>query len=170
MGYMASGKSSIGNALAEELGCDFVDLDQEISKETEMDIPQIFSEKGEIFFRKKESEVLKALMTGDMNFVLATGGGTPCYGANMQTILDNGEISVYLKLSIPSLVERLLNEKESRPLVQNIGDSDLPEFVGKHLFERRHFYMKATHVIECDGKSIEEIVSEIRTVYSRCTE
>lgn len=159
---MASGKSVIGQSLATELGLDFVDLDEKIEQEVGMPIPQIFSERGEIFFRKKEYEVLQKTINETENIVLSTGGGTPCYGNNMKTILDASDASIYLQLSIPRLVERISAEKNTRPLVQNIKDEDLPEFIGKHLFERRNFYMQAKEIIICDGKSVKEVVDEIK--------
>ena len=162
VGYMASGKSVIGQSLATELGLDFVDLDEKIEQEVGMPIPQIFSERGEIFFRKKEYEVLQKTINETENIVLSTGGGTPCYGNNMKTILDASDASIYLQLSIPRLVERISAEKNTRPLVQNIKDEDLPEFIGKHLFERRNFYMQAKEIIICDGKSVKEVVDEIK--------
>jgi shikimate kinase len=67
----------------------------------------------------------------------------------------------YLKASIKTLTERLLSEKDTRPLIQSIGDEDLPEFIGKHLFERSNFYLQADHVIDIDQKSVETIVKEI---------
>ncbi|PRX53219.1 shikimate kinase [Flagellimonas meridianipacifica] len=163
VGYMASGKSSIGRALADDLELNYVDLDSFIEKEMGMSIQQIFSNRGEIFFRKKEYETLGQILKNENDIVLSTGGGTPCYGNNMQTILDHSDTSIYLQLSIPSLVERISQEKDSRPLVQNIKDEDLPEFVGKHLFERRNFYMQAKETVICDGKAIREVVDEIKT-------
>ncbi|WP_422859362.1 shikimate kinase [Flagellimonas sp. S174] len=162
VGYMASGKSTVGKALATEMNLDFADLDNLIEEEVGIPIQQIFSQKGELFFRKKEFEVLQKTLERKNNIVLATGGGTPCYGNNMQTILTQSNISIYLQLSIPSLVDRISQEKDSRPLVKTIKDEDLPEFIGKHLFERRNFYMQAEAAVVCDEKGIEEIVEEIK--------
>ena len=163
VGYMASGKSSVGQSLADNLDIDFIDLDHHIEDEVGMSIEHIFSKKGEIFFRKKEFEVLQKVLSEEKDMVVSTGGGTPCYGNNMQTILDSADLSVYLQLSIPSLVERISKEKDTRPLVKNICDEDLPEFVGKHLFERRNYYMNANEIIVSDNKSISEIVNEIKS-------
>ena len=164
VGYMASGKSVIGQSLANNLDLDFVDLDEFIENQMGLTIPEIFSKKGEIFFRKKEYECLQELLNSNTSMVLATGGGTPCYGNNMQAILDTSDLSVYLQLSIPSLVERIKQGKQARPLVQKIADDDLPEFIGKHLFERRSFYAMAKETVFCDGKSVEEIATEIQNL------
>ena len=161
LGYMASGKSSVGRALAKRLDLSFLDLDEAISMAVEMDIPEIFSRKGEIFFRKKEAEVLREVLMNTSNMVLSVGGGTPCYGRNMELIDQLSDRSFYLKLSIGNLVQRIIKEREHRPLVKNIPEADLPEFIGKHLFERSPFYALATRTIVADQKTLDEVVQEI---------
>ena len=162
LGYMASGKSTVGRLLARQLGTSFVDLDDYIEQQQKKSIKDIFSEKGEIFFRKLEHQMLKEVLDSHTAVVLSTGGGTPCYANNMKTILQQSDNSIYLNHSIPVLVERITKEKEHRPLLKNIPDNDLPEFVGKHLFERRPFYMQAEHRVDCDPLSAEEVVAEIK--------
>jgi len=162
VGYMASGKSTIGRILANALKIDFIDLDNAIATAVGSSIPEIFKEKGELFFRKMETQVLNKLLKGKGSFVLATGGGTPCYGNNMKVINENATHSFYLKLSIPSLVERLLKEKNKRPLVANILDENLPEFIGKHLFERNSYYAMAKNTIDCSDKSAKDIAKELK--------
>ncbi|QCX00576.1 shikimate kinase [Aggregatimonas sangjinii] len=161
IGYMGSGKSTVGRKLAERSSFKFVDLDDYIETAEGISIPTIFSEKGEIYFRKKEHQYLQEVLQKEESFVLATGGGTPCYGNNMAAILKATQMSYYLKLSLPALVQRLEGEKAARPLIKNIPTEELPEFIGKHLFERSYFYNQAHHVISCDGKGNSEIVSEI---------
>nr|WP_299074492.1 shikimate kinase [uncultured Allomuricauda sp.] len=164
IGYMASGKSSIGRLLANDLDIGFIDLDEYIESEMQKSITTIFSEKGEIFFRKLEHEMLVKVLNENESVVLSTGGGTPCYGENMKAILDNSDYSIYLQLPVLTLVNRISSEKDQRPLVKNIEDKDLPEFVGKHLFERRQFYTQAKHILDCEGKTIEELVSELKSL------
>ncbi|MEQ8219131.1 MAG: shikimate kinase [Arenibacter sp.] len=161
VGYMGSGKSTIGKLLAKKLKISFLDLDEVIEEGLEDSIPNIFIGKGEIFFRRKEHEYLNDVLSQKNNFILSTGGGTPCYSGNMETMLTLADHVFYLKVSIPGLVERLLLEKEHRPLIKNIDDGDLPEFIGKHLFERNNFYLKANHIIDCDDKDPESLVAEI---------
>ena len=147
--------------MASELGIPFVDLDEFIEKREKKSIKTIFLEQGEIKFRKLEHFVLAEVLEGNESVVLSVGGGTPCYGNNMQLILELADHSVYLQMSIPDLVERIAREKESRPLVKDIANEDLPEFVGKHLFERSPFYSQAQHTLSGKGKP-EEVVSKIR--------
>ncbi len=164
VGYMGSGKSTVGKILAKELEYDFLDLDAHIEEAMVATISKIFEEKGEIFFRKKEHFFLKEILKNNNNFILSTGGGTPCYSGNMETMVEETKYVFYLKVSVAGLVERLYKEKDDRPLIKNLSNTDLPEFVGKHLFERNHFYTQAHHTILCDAKTPKEIVKEIRTL------
>ncbi|MDX1769681.1 shikimate kinase [Arenibacter algicola] len=162
VGYMGSGKTTIGKLLANKLKISFLDLDEVIEQGLEDSISNIFNGKGEIFFRKKEHEYLIDVLSKKEKLILSTGGGTPCYSGNMETMLNLADHVFYLKVSIPGLVKRLLLEKEHRPLIKNIDNGDLPEFIGKHLFERNNFYLKANHIIECDDKDPESLVAEIQ--------
>lgn len=166
LGYMGSGKSTIGKLLASELGIPFRDLDTVIETALNASIPTIFEENGEIFFRKKEAEFLADLLQTPRDMVLATGGGTPCYGDNLKMMLSHGSHVVYLQYSVPELEKRLKLQREERPLISHISDDDLGEFIGKHLLERSPFYTQATTVIKADSKSPEELVKEIKAVLS----
>ncbi|NHF57720.1 AAA family ATPase [Flavobacteriaceae bacterium TP-CH-4] len=161
LGYMGSGKSTVGKLLAKQMGLEFIDLDDFIEEEEEQKIATIFKVKGEIYFRNKESEYLKKIIQQKKDLVIATGGGTPCYGDNLETLLKTTDHIFYLKVSLNGLVERLGKEKMQRPLIKDIPNGELPEFIGKHLFERSFFYNRATHIISSDGKTAEEIAMEI---------
>jgi len=163
LGYMGSGKSTIGKLLAHKKSLEFIDLDDYIEQAENMSVSEIFENKGEVYFRKKEFQYLNEVLEQRNDFILSTGGGTPCYGNNMQTILENTNNAFYLKVSIPELTKRLLKEKDERPLVRNITEEELPEFIGKHLFERSYYYNQASKVISCDTKSPQEIVDEIES-------
>ena len=157
---MASGKSVIGRKLASNISLEFIDLDAYIELKEKKTISEIFSTKGEIYFRLKESEYLEELLHSKNSFVLSLGGGTPCYGKNLE-IIKSLTTSIYLKASIPTLCKRLVIERNSRPLVATISDEKLPEFVGKHLFERAPFYERAETIISTDTLSINEVVDVI---------
>lgn len=163
IGYMASGKSTLGRILAEKLGYQFIDLDDYIEAKENTSISDIFKTKGEIYFRKKETFYLNDLLNTKDKLVLSLGGGTPCYSGNMETILKATKaVSIYLKASIPTLVSRLNNERSKRPLIAHIEtDELLTEFIGKHLFERSQFYNQAETVLTTDGKSEEEIIEDL---------
>lgn len=160
VGYMGSGKSSVGRSLAQRLGMDFLDLDTLIEQNENSTISEIFQAKREIRFRKLEHQLLQETLDQSQSFVLAVGGGTPVYYNNMENINANS-YSIYLRMSPMQLCERLKQEKSSRPLIAHLSDEDLPEFIAKHLFERRNYYEMANFTLDVAQKSIEEISEEI---------
>jgi shikimate kinase len=160
LGYMASGKSAVGKILAEALNIQFIDLDSFIEVHEQMSITQIFDTKGEIYFRKKEGEYLQELLNSNESSVISLGGGTPCYGNNMDFI-ENKSSSFYLKASINTIFERLKKETSQRPLVAAIGTENLKEYIAKHLFERAPYYERAHHTVLADHKNVTQIVDEI---------
>lgn len=165
MGYMASGKSTYGKILSNKLNYSFIDLDDYIEEKESLSVSRIFKTKGEIYFRKKETEYLNALLKNETNLILSLGGGTPCYGNNMDAILKaENVVSVYLKASIKTLVNNLKDEKSQRPLIADIKtDELLAEFIGKHLFERAYFYNQADKIVDTDNKSVEDIIKDLRS-------
>lgn len=165
IGYMGSGKSTIGKELATLLNYKFLDLDDYISDNENASISEIFETKGEIYFRKKEAEYLRELTDASENLVLALGGGTPCYGKNIEILINNSSVTLfYLKLSIPLLAKRLFKEREKRPLISHLNSEDeLLEFVGKHLFERVPYYSQAEYTITTDNKSQQDVLEAILT-------
>lgn len=160
---MGSGKSAVGEALAEKLNLAFLDLDEEISREEKLSIPEIFTQKGEIYFRRKESEILQGLLEQEESFILALGGGTPCYGKNLQLLKEAADTTlIYLKTGLFQLKQRLLSEKDKRPLIKDLESPEiLEDFIRKHLFERTFYYNQSDLIIATDDKTIPEIVSEI---------
>ena len=163
IGYMASGKSTLGRILAEKLNYDFLDLDDYIENEEKTTVSDIFKSKGEIYFRKAETKYLKHILENKTNLILSLGGGTPCYNDNMSLILEAKHVkSIYLKASIPTLVTRLNKEKSKRPLIAHIEtDELLTEFIGKHLFERNQFYSQANITVSTDNKTETEIIEDL---------
>ena len=158
---MGSGKSLISSKLNSIKKIEKIDLDFEISKELENSIPEIFEKRGELFFRKKEKEILERIFSLKEECILSLGGGTPCYYDNMEVINENS-ISIYLRAKVDTLVKRLLEDKiHCRPLINRIPDEQLPEFIGQHLFERNHFYNQAKIIIDTDNLTAEELADEI---------
>ncbi len=157
---MGSGKSTIGKILAEELRIPFVDLDNEIEKTEQKSVATIFAERGEIYFRKIESKLFNQILDSDKKFVLALGGGTPCYANNHLQLTRPDVVSIYLKASIETLNIRLENQNDDRPIL-NKSDENLKEFIAKHLFERSYFYNKANIKQRVDDLLPAEIVPEI---------
>jgi shikimate kinase len=159
---MGSGKSVIGKKLAIAIGVDFLDLDDLIEKNMEMPIDKIFSLKGELYFRKLEHQLFIKSLQRQNNMIISTGGGTPCYFNNHELLNSQNVISIYLKASIETLANRLINNIQNRPLIAHLSDIEIKEFIAKHLFERNYYYNQATYKIDVDGKSINQILSEIK--------
>lgn len=163
LGYMGSGKTTVGRQLAKKLFIPFFDLDQYIQKREGASIATIFKEKGEIYFRKIEHRYLKEFLENKEFYVLSLGGGTPCYAGNMDLIKSSSDVnSVYLQASIPTLKSRLEKNKSKRPLISSLSDEKLTEFIAKHLFERRDFYEQAGHKVVVDDKDLKTTVAEVR--------
>lgn len=163
LGYMGSGKSTIGKLLAKTINFKYKDLDKIIEKDLDLSINEIFKQKGELYFRKKEHQVLRELLQSDKRMIISLGGGTPCYANNMEMIrADKNVISIYLKASIGKLYNRLRTRKAARPLIAHFTDAELEEYIAKHLFERSYFYNMATHTIITEDKPNEVIVDEIK--------
>lgn len=160
---MGSGKTVIGKKLSVVLGYGFIDLDDYIQHKEGKTIAEIFNKKGEIYFRKIESKYLDEVIESNTNTIISLGGGTPCYGDNMDMIKNaKNASSVYLKASIQSLSERLILEKYQRPLISHIESKELlNEFIGKHLFERSSYYSQSDITVNTDHKSVDEVIESI---------
>lgn len=163
---MGSGKSSVGHTLSHKMAIPFYDLDELIEQNEQKSIAELFKSRGEVYFRKKESQVFRDFLASNRDFILALGGGTPCYANNHELLKQNDVQSVYLKTSVDVLVERLKGETQDRPLIANLSDKELKEYINKHLFDRNYYYHQAKFTIHTDGKSKEEIAAEIQFLLS----
>ncbi len=162
LGYMGSGKSTVGKLLSKSIGYNSLDLDKVIETDQGLAIREIFEKHGELYFRKLEHQVLKEILKTDDDAIISLGGGTPCYSNNMELFKDKNIITIYLSCSVDELFARLNFNKSKRPLIANMSDNELKEYIGKHLFERSVFYNQAQITINSNGKSREDIVGEIR--------
>jgi len=145
IGMMGSGKSYCAKSIAKKLKLRAYDLDNLIEITEDLTISEIFAEEGEAYFRNLEAKVLR-WFDGKKNFVLATGGGTPCFHDNIEWMNENG-ITVWLNEPVDVLVERLKPEKAHRPLISELTDDQLGVFLTKKLAERAPFYSKAKHAV-----------------------
>ena len=164
LGYMGSGKTAVGKKLGTTLNYSFVDLDHYIESKEQQNISTLFQNKGEVYFRKMERTALEELMLLKDPQVLSLGGGTPCYYDNMNFLnAQKKTATVYLQTSIDELSKRLFELNNARPLIAHLTTIEqLKEFIGKHLFERLPFYTMADITIKTDGKTIDEVISELR--------
>jgi shikimate kinase len=162
IGFMGSGKSTVGRKLAASMGWPFIDLDRKIEGVALKTIPRIFSEDGEEHFRRIESEVLRNL-DNTKRTVVSTGGGTPCHGDNMDFMLQTG-LTVYLKMTPGQLAKRLLDSSGERPLLKNVPDESLPGFIEEKLAHREKWYSKAEIIVDGLSLNIELLESIVNSM------
>lgn len=148
VGLMGSGKTHWGKLLSEKNNFNFVDLDAAIESSAELSIAQIFAEKGAVFFRNLEAEILT--QTNYSSFtIVATGGGTPCYHNNMQWMNENG-VTLWLNQSIEKIVEQIISEKKHRPLIADVSNQHLSAFFADLLQERKFYYQQSKHCLSAN--------------------
>jgi shikimate kinase len=156
IGFMGSGKTTVGRPLATRLGYQFIDQDDVIEERFGMTITEIFAKVGEPEFRKTEREVLADLSQMD-HVVIATGGGCPCFFDNMETMNRHG-LSIYLKGDPKTLVHRLKDSHGTRPLIKDKSEEELIQYVTDKLAEREPFYSKAKYTVETRNLKVEDIL------------
>ena len=156
---MGSGKSTIGKALSERLNMKFADTDTVIENKLSLSILEIFKVKGEEFFRKLEVEESIKLAEKE-GFVIALGGGA-FMNDKIREKIKKSCFSVYLQLSIDKLFERTKNNQK-RPL---LNTDESKKELSKLYKERKEIYSMADYKIDCDSKTKNEIVEEIKKVY-----
>lgn len=150
IGMPGSGKTTYGKKLALRFDSPFIDLDKAIIEKEQDAIATIFESRGEAYFRKLESSVLKDAAAVNEHFILATGGGTPCFFDNLEYMKEQGKV-IFIKVSIDILVERLKNEKE-RPLLKSKAEleNSLKELSSKRgpIYEQAHFIVEGYEELE----------------------
>ena len=162
IGYMGSGKSTVGRMLAQTHNLLFEDLDDVIANDASASIPELFVEKGAKVFRELEHQTLKKILENAANKVISLGGGAPCYYDNMALVAATTPHVFYLNASHKTLAQRLFPEKNGRPLIAHAETEEaLQSFIAKHLFERQPFYRQANNIISVDNKSIKALVAEV---------
>jgi len=157
---MGSGKTHWGKLVSEKLSIPFFDLDEQITSHEEKSIPEIFTEHGEEYFRLLEKDILHIITESHDNFVMACGGGTPCYYNNIDYMNKSGT-SIWLNTSIDVLFQRLMKEKDNRPLIKNLSGEQLRGFIIKKFSDRKIFYEQADIILEEDPLKIENLVEKI---------
>ena len=146
IGYMGSGKTTVGKVLSRELNLPFYDLDWYIENRMHKSIHQIFEEKGEEGFRRIERNLLHEVAEFE-NVIISCGGGTPCFFDNIGYINQQGE-RVYLKCRADVLSAHLRMGKTIRPLLLNKTNEEVELFISEQLAQRESFYSQAKHIID----------------------
>ena len=161
VGLPGSGKSTFGRQLAKELGFPFYDLDHLIVERVQLSIPEIFSQHGEGKFREWESLALEEALNQDASFILASGGGTPCFNDNMELVNSLG-ISVYLDVPLELISQRLQSTKTAqRPLFQGLDQGEVALKLKSLLVSREYFYDQAKIKLSGEDFSAELLMHEL---------
>ena len=159
---MGVGKSYICEKIASQNNINSIDLDKEIELNNNMNIAEIFETKGEEYFRIQERIVLIDIITNKKNYIISCGGGTPCFKNNID-IMNKYAATIYLKDTPLNIYNRLIKDKYERPMIKNIKQSELLNFIKKHLSKREFFYKKSKHIIDLnevrENKAIEYILN-----------
>ena len=166
IGYMGSGKTTVGKALAKELGIPFYDLDWYIETRMRKSVKQIFDERGEEGFRKIEYNMLHEVAEFE-NVIISCGGGTPCFFDNMEYLNQQGD-TIYLKATPEVLHKHLQMGKGVRPLLLNKTQDEIRQYIWEQLAEREQFYTKAKNILDVNlmdnFEKIAITVAEIRKI------
>ncbi len=157
LGFMGCGKSFFAERLAEEFNVELIDMDSRIEKREKSSVSDIFEKKGEAHFRKLERFFLESFeKESKKNKIISCGGGTPCFSDNIEFINKIG-VSVYIKTPIDTLFERLILQRETRPLIKNLKDEELKTFITEKLKEREKFYDRSTIKFHYDQQTFAEL-------------
>jgi len=160
IGFMGSGKTHWGKRLSHKMGIPFYDLDEVIVRAEQQSIQQIFHDKGEEYFREKERDTLEAITEDHDALILSCGGGTPCFFNNIDFMKQHGTV-VWLNTAVDILVQRLLREKNHRPVIKNVPDADLKAFIIKKLQDRKMYYEQADTMLHEESITLDALLKII---------
>jgi shikimate kinase len=157
---MGSGKSHWGRQLSEKLNIPFFDLDEQVVNSEGRSINEIFDNYGEEYFRLKEKGVLHIITESHASFVMACGGGSPCYFNNIEYMNRSGT-TIWLNTPVNVLFNRLLKEKDHRPLLKELTNEQLMGFIIKKFSDRKIYYEQADIVIDDEEISLDHFIERI---------
>jgi shikimate kinase len=160
VGFMGCGKSYYSKILSREVMMPAFDMDNIIEDLEGVDIYELFFEKGEEYFRQVENQVLQDLIKINKGYLIACGGGTPCFYNNMEMMNQKGA-TIYLKASPTYLFNRLKNSQTSRPLIAMMDNVELKQFIEKTLADREPFYKQATQIIDVEKITLPTFIQTV---------
>jgi shikimate kinase len=156
IGFMGSGKTTLGKQLASKLGYRFIDQDEVIEQKYQMTVSEIFAKQGEDEFRKAENEVLQELIKRE-SCVIATGGGAPCFHNNMELMNESG-FTIYIKVDPEIIVQRLKVAHTSRPLMMDKSEAEMLEYTQQKISERSPFYSRSKLILYSKNLTVDDIL------------
>ena len=149
LGFMGSGKSTMGQRVAGLLGVQFLDTDELVEKESGLDINQLFAQQGEHEFRRLETEMLRRTAEYE-KALIATGGGLPLYHHNMDWLTEHG-ITMYLQWPDQMLISNVLKNISGRPLLSGLNEEEVQNKLKKLLQDRKPVYEQSAMTLEMAG-------------------
>lgn len=160
IGFMGSGKTYWGRLLSKKLGIRFFDLDEQVTEHAGKSIPEIFAFEGEEQFRLMEKDALHIITESQDSFVMACGGGSPCYFNNIE-YMNSAGTTVWINTPIDTLHSRLLLEKDKRPLIRDLSDEQLKGFIIKKFSDRRIYYEQADVIVDEEPVELDKLIEKI---------
>lgn len=164
LGFMGCGKTHWGRQLSQKVHVPFFDLDKLIEEREGKEITTIFAEMGEEYFRMLEKDVLYLVTESHESFVMACGGGTPCFFNNIDYMKSRGT-TVWINCSTDCLYSRLVKEKNKRPLIRSIPDAQLKSYIIKKYSDRKIFYQQASVILAEDDVTLEGLIEKTFHAY-----
>ena len=157
---MGAGKTYWGRQLSQKLNIPFFDMDEQIINSEGKSINEIFEKFGEEYFRLKEKGILHIITETNSSFVMACGGGSPCYFNNIDYMNQSGT-TVWLNIPMNSLFQRLVQEKEKRPLVKNLSSDQLRSYIIKKFADRKIYYEQAEVIVDDEEISLDHFIEKL---------
>jgi shikimate kinase len=164
IGFMGVGKTTLGKMMASKLRLPFVDMDHWISQQQKLTISEIFGKYGEPFFRKLEFESLRDIIQSYEDVIIATGGGFPCHGQNME-IMNQLGTTIYFNTDAKPLAKRLAHAKTVRPLIAGKDEAQILEVIEELLSKREKFYQQAHHLVHLDVENTK--LENLKIIFSK---
>jgi len=160
IGFMGSGKTRWGRLLSQKLSIPFFDLDEQVTAHAGKSITEIFASEGEEHFRLQEKDTLHIITESHDSFVMACGGGSPCYMNNIEYMNQSGT-TVWINTPLDTLFQRLVSEKEKRPLIKELSDEQLQHFISKKFSDRKIYYEQAAVTVDEEPVRLDKIIEKI---------
>lgn len=160
IGFMGSGKTYWGEQLSQKLGIPFFDLDEQITSHEGKPVTEIFASEGEEYFRLLEKDVLHIIAESHESFVMACGGGTPCYFNNIDYMNLSG-ITIWINSPLETLYQRLINEKKHRPLIKELTDEQLKGYIIKKFADRKIYFEQAGIIIDEEPVQLDSLIEKL---------
>jgi shikimate kinase len=154
IGFMGSGKTYWGRQLSQKLGIPFFDLDEQVEEHAGQSVEDIFKNEGEEQFRQKEKDILHLITESHESFVMACGGGSPCY-------MNRSGTTIWINSTLDTLYDRLVSEKDKRPLIKELSGEQLKYFIGKKFAGRKIYYEQANITVEDDPMMLDSMIQRI---------